>query len=75
MKIEIRQFIPELKDVVIESDDLGILFDSTPPYYGFQSNAKTDDKYSVQLSLLNNIADNIRELIEISKEWVYEKLW
>lgn len=68
MKIEIRQFIPELKDVVIESDDLGIFFDSTPPYYGFQSNAKTDDKYDIQLSLLNNIADNIRALIEISKE-------
>lgn len=68
MKIEIRQFIPELKDVVIESDDLGIFFDSTPPHYGLQSNAKTDDKYNMQLSLLNNIADNVRALIEISKE-------
>lgn len=68
MKIEIRQFIPELNDVVIESDDLGIFFDSTPPYYGLQSNAKADDKYNMQLSLLNNIADNVRTLIEVSKE-------
>lgn len=67
--IKIWQDKPEWDDIVIESDDLGILYDSTPPLCGFQSSFETDsDKYKEQLLLLNNIAGSVRKLIEISKE-------